>query len=102
MVPGSTFSARPRLEALEARDVPALVLDGTATPLRADGTFSARPNGGDVTIMEIGGDVPFVALDSNGQNPTPVIKPANTADRLSIFNFGSPMLSNSDDIFVRL
>ena len=100
MVTGSALTSRLRLEALEARDVPALVLDGTASPPRPDGSFSATANGGDVTITEIGGDAPFIALDSNGQNSTPVLKPANTADGISLI-MGLTVFSR-DDVFVRL
>lgn len=102
MTPEPAFRSHPKLEALESRDVPALVLAGTATGSVADGTFMVAPDGGDVTITEIGGDAPFVALDSNGQNPTQFIKPANTPDRMTIFTIGASYISASDDIFLRL
>lgn len=91
------------LETLEAREVPAVVVDGTFTGSTADGSFKAVPNGGVVTINEIGGDAPFVAFGANGLNGVAVTKPATNTDIIALTLAGTTLtLTDSDGIFVKL
>ena len=96
-------SAALRLESLEVREVPAVVLDGSFTGSTANNTFKAFADGGSVTIREIGGPNSFIAFNSAGVNGTPTTKPANNVDNITLSNNGSTLtLTDSDGIFIRL
>ena len=92
-----------KLETLEARDVPAIVLEGTFV------AFGTAPtiNGGNVTVSEVAlnrtGGVGDPVTDKNITVFQNTNKVANAADGLTFaVNNGTLSISSSDGIFVRV
>jgi Ca2+-binding RTX toxin-like protein len=96
-------SIRLNCERLEARDVPAIVIDGTAaTPTLVAGS-PPTPNGGLVSIQEVA----FAATDTNVINQgftafEQTTRNAAANDNITLVLNGSTLtISSSDGIFIR-
>lgn len=88
-----TAAARLAFEPLEARDVPAIIID---VALNADMTDYA-PVGGFVKVEEVAIDESIQVVFRDGSPVDPTSRPANSADVVTLNQSGSDLLITSSD-----
>ncbi|MBN9118052.1 MAG: hypothetical protein J0I06_02605 [Planctomycetes bacterium] len=91
MARGPNFASL-KCEALESRDVPAIVLDATANVDLTD----AAPNGGNVNIMEVAFDTTAVVVNRDFTFADPTTRDANANDVITFSDDGNGNLTITD------
>lgn len=101
-MPRRTDAARLSCEALEGRDVPAILIDATVT-FADDGTATTTPTGGLVNVSEVAFDEGTPVVNPNGTPVDPSVVSANADDVVTFTQSGSRVtVTGSGGVYGRL